>query len=111
DPGRRPQAWRPGDHRRRPARQGPAARRRPDGRAGRRRPGSDVAVIEVEDLTKVYVMGEEQVAALAGVSLRIARGEHVAVIGPSGSGKSSLMNILGGLDRPTSGSYRFEGEE
>ena len=68
-------------------------------------------MIEVSDLTKIYVMGEEQVAALAGVSLRIERGEHVAVIGPSGSGKSSLMNILGGLDRPTGGSYRFEGEE
>ena len=68
-------------------------------------------MIEVSDLTKIYVMGEEQVAALAGVSLRIGRGEHVAVIGPSGSGKSSLMNILGGLDRPTSGSYRFDGEE
>ena len=68
-------------------------------------------MIEVTDLQKIYVMGEERVAALAGVSLRIERGEHVAVIGPSGSGKSSLMNILGGLDRPTSGSYRFEGEE
>ncbi|MCC7267975.1 MAG: ABC transporter ATP-binding protein [Caulobacteraceae bacterium] len=68
-------------------------------------------MIEVSDLTKIYVMGEERVAALAGVSLRIERGEHVAVIGPSGSGKSSLMNILGGLDRPTGGSYRFEGEE
>jgi putative ABC transport system ATP-binding protein len=68
-------------------------------------------VIEFRDLTKVYVMGEEEVPALAGVSLTIARGEYVAVIGPSGSGKSTLMNILGGLDRPTSGSYRFEGEE
>jgi putative ABC transport system ATP-binding protein len=68
-------------------------------------------VIEFRDLTKVYVMGEEQVPALAGVSLTIERGEYVAVIGPSGSGKSTLMNILGGLDRPTSGSYRFEGEE
>ena len=68
-------------------------------------------MIEVEDLKKVYVMGEEEVAALAGVSLRIRRGEHVAVIGPSGSGKSSLMNILGGLDRPTAGTYRFDGED
>lgn len=68
-------------------------------------------MIEFHDLTKVYVMGEEQVPALAGVSLTIERGEYVAVIGPSGSGKSTLMNILGGLDRPTSGSYRFEGEE
>lgn len=68
-------------------------------------------MIELSDLRKVYVMGEEEVAALAGVSLSIARGEHLAVIGPSGSGKSSLMNILGGLDRPTSGTYRFDGED
>lgn len=68
-------------------------------------------MIEFRDLTKIYVMGEEEVPALAGVSLTIQRGEYVAVIGPSGSGKSTLMNILGGLDRPTSGSYRFEGEE
>lgn len=68
-------------------------------------------MIEIRELTKVYVMGEEEVPALAGVSLTIQRGEYVAVIGPSGSGKSTLMNILGGLDRPTSGSYRFEGEE
>jgi len=68
-------------------------------------------VIEIADLKKVYVMGEEEVPALAGVSLSIARGEYVAVIGPSGSGKSTLMNILGGLDRPTSGTYGFEGED
>ncbi|MFN3522839.1 MAG: ABC transporter ATP-binding protein [Phenylobacterium sp.] len=68
-------------------------------------------MIEIRDLRKVYVMGEEEVAALAGVSMSIDRGESVAVIGPSGSGKSSLMNILGGLDRPTSGSYLFEGED
>jgi putative ABC transport system ATP-binding protein len=67
-------------------------------------------MIEVRDLTKVYVMGEEEVAALAGVDLSIERGEYVAVTGPSGSGKSTLMNILGGLDRPTSGTYSFEGE-
>jgi putative ABC transport system ATP-binding protein len=68
-------------------------------------------VIEIRDLEKIYQMGEETVAALAGVSLTIARGEHTAVIGPSGSGKSSLMNILGGLDRPTRGSFRFDGED
>ncbi len=67
-------------------------------------------MIEIKDLTKIYQMGDEQVAALAGVNLRIERGEHAAVIGPSGSGKSSLMNILGGLDRPTGGTYAFEGE-
>ena len=68
-------------------------------------------MIEIRDLTKVYVMGDQRLFALAGVSLDIARGEHIAIIGPSGSGKSTLMNILGGLDRPTSGSYRFENEE
>ncbi|HEY0646418.1 ABC transporter ATP-binding protein [Phenylobacterium sp.] len=68
-------------------------------------------MIEIADLRKVYVMGEEEVSALAGVSLSIGRGEYVAVIGPSGSGKSTLMNILGGLDRPTSGTYGFEGED
>jgi len=68
-------------------------------------------VIDIQDLRKVYIMGDEEVQALAGVSLRIDRGEYVAVIGPSGSGKSTLMNILGGLDRPTAGVYGFEGEE
>jgi putative ABC transport system ATP-binding protein len=67
-------------------------------------------MIDIEGLRKVYIMGEEEVAALDGVTLDIARGEHVAVVGPSGSGKSSLMNILGGLDRPTEGLYRFDGE-
>jgi putative ABC transport system ATP-binding protein len=68
-------------------------------------------MIEVRGLRKVYTMGGEDLAALAGVDLDIQRGEYVAVIGPSGSGKSTLMNILGGLDRPTSGIYRFEGED
>jgi len=68
-------------------------------------------MIEIGALEKIYQMGEETVAALAGVSLTIDRGEHAAIIGPSGSGKSSLMNILGGLDRPTRGVYRFEGED
>lgn len=67
-------------------------------------------MIELENLTKTYVMGDEVINALAGVSLGIQRGEHVAIIGPSGSGKSTLMNVLGGLDRPSSGAYRFENE-
>ncbi|MCA6284724.1 MAG: ABC transporter ATP-binding protein [Phenylobacterium sp.] len=68
-------------------------------------------MIQIEDLTKTYVMGEETVTALDAVSLSIARGESIAIIGPSGSGKSTLMNLLGGLDRPSAGRYRFEGEE
>ena len=68
-------------------------------------------MIQIEDLTKTYVMGDETVTALDGVSLSIARGESIAIIGPSGSGKSTLMNILGGLDRPSRGRYRFEGDE
>jgi putative ABC transport system ATP-binding protein len=70
-----------------------------------------VSLIEVRNLKKIYVMGEELVAALAGVNLSVARGDFVAVIGPSGSGKSSLMNIIGGLDRPTEGDYFFNGED
>ena len=68
-------------------------------------------MIEIAGITKIYRMGDETLAALAGVDLTIDRGEYIAVTGPSGSGKSTLMNILGGLDRPTAGSYRFEGEE
>jgi putative ABC transport system ATP-binding protein len=68
-------------------------------------------LIVARDLEKIYVMGDNQVRALDGVSFSIQAGEYVAVIGPSGSGKSTLMNILGGLDRPDRGSYVFEGED
>jgi putative ABC transport system ATP-binding protein len=67
-------------------------------------------VIEADNLTKVYEMGEMEVQALAGVSFKIKRGEVVSIMGPSGSGKSTLMNILGCLDVPTSGEYILDGE-
>ena len=67
-------------------------------------------VVDAADLTKVYQMGDIQVQALGGLSIRIKRGEVVAIMGPSGSGKSTLMNILGCLDRPTSGKYLLNGE-
>lgn len=67
-------------------------------------------VIEADNLTKVYQMGEMEVQALRGVSFKIKRGEVVSIMGPSGSGKSTLMNILGCLDVPTSGEYILDGE-
>ncbi len=68
-------------------------------------------LIEIADMTKVYQMGEVQVHALCGVSLKVREGEYVAIMGASGSGKSTLMNMIGLLDRPTSGSYRIRGKE
>lgn len=68
-------------------------------------------MITLENITKVYKMGETEVHALAGVSLHIAPHEFVAIIGPSGSGKSTLMNMIGCLDVPTSGRYWIDGIE
>ena len=67
------------------------------------------AVIKLEDIHKTYHTGEVDVHAVCGVSLEIAKGEFVAIMGASGSGKSTMMNILGCLDRPTSGRYFLDG--
>lgn len=68
-------------------------------------------MIDLKDVTKVYRMGEIDVAALNGVSIHIEEGELMSIMGPSGSGKSTLMNVLGCLDAPTSGTYHFEGQD
>jgi putative ABC transport system ATP-binding protein len=69
------------------------------------------AIIRVQDVHKYYDLGETKVHALRGVSLNIGRGEFVAIMGASGSGKSTFMNILGCLDRPSTGSYLLEGTD
>jgi len=68
------------------------------------------AILSLQDVVKTYVMGEQKVHALSGVSLDIRKNEYVAIMGPSGSGKSTLMNIIGCLDVPSSGSYSLDGE-
>ena len=70
-----------------------------------------MGMITTHDLWKTYVMGEEEIHALRGLSINIERGEYVAIMGPSGSGKSTLMNLIGCLDTPTKGSYLLNGKE
>lgn len=78
--------------------------------AGTRPDGSRRGVLQLRDVFKTYVMGEEKIHALNGVSIDIRENEYVAVMGPSGSGKSTLMNIIGCLDVPTGGTYELDGE-
>jgi putative ABC transport system ATP-binding protein len=68
-------------------------------------------IIELRDLVKTYKIGDTEVRALRGVSYTVEEGDFVAIMGPSGSGKSSLMNIVGCLDKPTSGKYFLEGQD
>jgi putative ABC transport system ATP-binding protein len=70
-----------------------------------------MGMITTNDLWKTYVMGDEEIHALRGLSINIDAGEYVAIMGPSGSGKSTLMNLIGCLDTPTKGSYQLNGKE
>jgi putative ABC transport system ATP-binding protein len=71
----------------------------------------DIPVIQTSSLSKVYVMGDQELHALKNVNIAIEKGEFAAIVGPSGSGKSTLMAILGALDKPSNGSYKLDGVE
>src|SRR4051812_28123807 len=67
-------------------------------------------VLEAQAITKVYTRGDQKVEALRGVSITLHRGQFTSIMGPSGSGKSTLLHLIGGLDRPSSGSVKLEGQ-
>jgi len=73
--------------------------------------GEKMSILKAVDLKKVYGQGESEVKALDGVNLEVKKGEFVAIVGTSGSGKSTLLHMLGGLDRPTSGSVTVDGKD
>ncbi len=72
---------------------------------------SSESLVEIDNLTKVYWKGKQEVPVLRGVSLEVEAGEFVALMGPSGSGKTTLLNLIAGIDRPTSGLLRVDGQE
>jgi putative ABC transport system ATP-binding protein len=82
-----------------------------DAAGGARVRDADSPLIRAQDVCKIYQMGEQTVRALDGVSLDIAEGEFVAIMGASGSGKSTMMNLIGALDRPTSGTLSIDGRD
>ncbi|HVO44046.1 MAG TPA: ABC transporter ATP-binding protein [Aggregatilineales bacterium] len=72
-------------------------------------PAEQKAIIDIRDITKVYKMGDVEVQALRGVTLKVYEAEFISIMGPSGSGKSTMLNIIGALDQPTSGEYYLDG--
>src|SRR5258708_25039643 len=77
--------------------------------AAKRQKSKGEAMIDIDNVTKVYALGESEVRALDGINLHIAQGEMTAIMGPSGSGKSTLLAIVGCLDVPTTGTYTLDG--